>query len=127
MASCPSSTTSNAPKAERHGINLALAILTLIIGISLLGDSALAQATFIPFLVGFWMLFAGIARLTVGFAAPKGVKGWLIAGGIATAILGILVMLNPIWSGIALVWLFAIILLVFGVIRVIEFFRKPVA
>ncbi|AZA09970.1 HdeD family acid-resistance protein [Corynebacterium pseudopelargi] len=111
------------PRALRSGWDLALAILTLIIGIGLLGNSAMAQATIVPYLVGFWLIFIGAGRIAAGVVGPRSLKATLLITGTLVLLLGVAVMFNPLFSAIVLSYIFASVLIAFGVIRVLEFFR----
>ena len=84
-----------------------------------------AQATFIPTIVGTWMIMWALIRLMTA----QGVKYLSYAAGrhlqlsaIGTLILGLLVVLFPIIYGVAAVWMAALGLLVTGLVFVGDFF-----
>ena len=113
------------PKQARTGWDLVDGILTVVAGLILLTDSVGAQATFIPTIVGTWMIMRALIRLMTA----QGVKYLSYAAGrhlqlsaIGTLILGLLVVLFPIIYGVAAVWMAALGLLVTGLVFVGDFF-----
>lgn len=113
------------PKQARTGWDLVNGILTVVVGLILLSASAGAQATYIPTIVGTWMIMWALIRLMTA----QGVKYLSYAAGrhlqlsaIGTLILGLLVVLFPMFFGVAAVWMAALALLVTGLVFVGDFF-----
>lgn len=72
-----------------------------------------AQA--LVYLVGLWAILTGIFEVVAGFELPFS-KDWLLAlAGALSIIFGVLMFVNPLSGGIAIVWLIGIYALVFGV------------
>lgn len=115
----------------RSGWNLALAVITLLLGISLLGDTMIEQAALIPVIFGIWLISVGIMRIVLGFTGARllgtGPTALLLISGTALALLGCLVVANPWFTGAVLSFMFAGSLCAFGIFRIVEFFtaRKP--
>ena len=112
-------------KPARTGWDLVTGILTVVVGLILLSASAGAQATYIPTIVGVWLIAWALIRLMTA----QGLKYLSFAAGrhlqlsaIGTLILGLLVLLFPIIYGVAAVWMAALGLLVTGLVFVGDFF-----
>ena len=112
-------------KQVRTGWDLINGILTMVVGLILLTASAGAQATYIPTIVGVWLIAWALIRLM----AAQGLKYLSFAAGrhlqfsaIGTLILGLLVLLFPMFFGTVAVWLIALVLLLAGLVFVGDFF-----
>ena len=112
-------------KPARTGWDLVNGILTVVIGLILLSASAGAQATYIPTIVGVWLIAWALIRLMTA----QGLKYLSFAAGrhlqfsaIGTLILGLLVLLFPMFFGAVAVWLIALVLLLAGLVFVGDFF-----
>lgn len=113
------------PKQARTGWDLVNGILTVVAGLILLSASAGAQATYIPTIVGVWLIAWALIRLMTA----QGLKYLSFAAGrhlqfsaIGTLILGLLVLLFPMFFGAVAVWMAALGLLVTGLVFVGDFF-----
>lgn len=112
-------------KPARTGWDLVNGILIVVVGLILLSASAGAQATYIPTIVGVWLIAWALIRLMTA----QGLKYLSFAAGrhlqfsaIGTLILGLLVLLFPMCFGVAAVWMAALALLVTGLVFVGDFF-----
>ena len=112
-------------KPARTGWDLVNGILTVVVGLILLSASAGAQATYIPTIVGVWLIAWALIRLMTA----QGLKYLSFAAGrhlqfsaIGTLILGLLVLLFPMFFGAVAVWMAALGLLVTGLVFVGDFF-----
>lgn len=112
-------------KPARTGWDLVNGILTVVVGLILLSASAGAQATYIPTIVGVWLIAWALIRLMTA----QGLKYLSFAAGrhlqfsaIGTLILGLLVLLFPMFFGTVAVWLIALVLLLAGLVFVGDFF-----
>lgn len=112
-------------KPARTGWDLVNGILTVVIGLILLSASAGAQATYIPTIVGVWLIAWALIRLMTA----QGLKYLSFAAGrhlqfsaIGTLVLGLLVLLFPMFFGAVAVWLIALVLLLAGLVFVGDFF-----
>lgn len=112
-------------KPARTGWDLVNGILTVVVGLILLTASAGAQATYIPTIVGVWLISWALIRLMIA----QGLKYLSFAAGrhlqfsaIGTLILGLLVLLFPMFFGAVAVWLIALVLLLAGLVFVGDFF-----
>ena len=112
-------------KPARTGWDLINSILTVMVGLILLTASAGAQATYIPTIVGVWLVAWALIRLMTA----QGMKYLSYAAGrhlqfsaIGTLILGLLVLLFPMFFGAVAVWLIALVLLLAGLVFVGDFF-----
>ena len=112
-------------KPARTGWDLVNAILTIFVGLLLLSASAGAQATYIPTIVGVWLISWALIRLMIA----QGLKYLSYSAGrhlqfsaIGTLILGLLVVLFPVLFGAVAVWLIALVLMLAGFVFVGDFF-----
>ena len=112
-------------KPARTGWDLINGILTVVVGLILLTASAGAQATYIPTIVGVWLVAWALIRLMTA----QGMKYLSYAAGrhlqfsaIGSLVLGLLVLLFPMFFGAVAVWLIARVLLVAGLVFVGDFF-----
>ena len=112
-------------KPARTGWDLVNAILTIFVGLLLLSASAGAQATYIPTIVGVWLISWALIRLMTA----QGLKYLSYSAGrhlqfsaIGSLVLGLLVLLFPIIFGVAAVWMAALGLLATGLVFVGDFF-----
>ena len=112
-------------KPARTGWDLVNAILTIFVGLLLLSASAGAQATYIPTIVGVWLISWALIRLMTA----QGLKYLSYSAGrhlqfssIGNLILGLLVVLFPVLFGAVAVWLIALVLMLAGFVFVGDFF-----
>lgn len=112
-------------KPARTGWDLVNGILTVVAGLILLSASAGAQATYIPTIVGVWLIAWALIRLMtaqamkyLSYAAGRHLQ----LSAIGTLILGLLVLLFPMFFGAVAVWMAALGLLVTGLVFVGDFF-----
>lgn len=138
------------PKEVRSGWGLASAILSIVIGLSLMMDSLIAQAELLPLLVGIWAVFIGVGRIMLGIQLrkapgavadaaglsaediPAGVAEfgatvsksavWIIASGVLTVLLGLIIWANPLFSGIVITIMIAGGFFALGIARIVDFF-----
>ena len=113
------------PKHARTGWDLVDGILTVVVGLILLTASVGAQATYIPIIVGAWMITWALIRLMTAqdmkyldYAAGRHLQ----FSAIGSLILGFFVLLFPMIFGVAAVWMVALGLLVTGLVFVGDFF-----
>ena len=112
-------------KPARTGWDLINGILTVVVGLILLTASAGAQATYIPTIVGVWLVAWALIRLMTA----QGMKYLSYAAGrhlqfsaIGSLVLGLLVLLFPMFFGAVAVWLIALVLMLAGLVFMGDFF-----
>ena len=112
-------------KPARTGWDLINGILTVVVGLILLTASAGAQATYIPTIVGVWLIAWALIRLMtaqslkyLSYAAGRHLQ----FSAIGALVLGLLVVLFPMFFGAVAVWLIALVLLLAGLVFVGDFF-----
>ncbi len=88
-------------------------VLAVLAGILCLREPFQTIAVLALLLGAIWVV-GGIAEMIHGF----GNSGWAVFSGIVTAIAGIVVLVWPLSSMVALAWLFGITLLVLGVLTI---------
>ena len=112
-------------KPARTGWDLVNAILTIFVGLLLLSASAGAQATYIPTIVGVWLISWALIRLMTA----QGLKYLSYSAGrhlqfsaIGSLVFGLLIVLFPVFFGSVAVWLIALVLMLAGFVFVGDFF-----
>jgi uncharacterized membrane protein HdeD (DUF308 family) len=77
------------------------------------------------FVIAYWSIFTGILQIAAAVRLRHEVQGelWLILGGIASVVFGVLLVLFPGSGALAVVWLIGIYAIVFGVALVMVGFR----
>jgi uncharacterized membrane protein HdeD (DUF308 family) len=116
---------SNRKETENWGWSLAGGIIDLIIGILLVSRPALPIAI-LPFFVGFGILFRSI--MAIGWAIElkkQRVLDWgnLLAIGILGLIFSFIIIWNPVFGGLTIVFYTAAAFLVIGIFEVYLAFR----
>lgn len=68
------------------------------------------------FVIAYWSIFTGIIQIVAAIRLRREVKGevWLILGGIASVVFGVLLVLFPGSGALAVVWLIGIYAILFG-------------
>ena len=100
---------------------MAAGLLELIIGNLLIFYPAVTL-TILPLFIGFWLLFGGIMGIGSSFLYKSlGGKGWrwFLALGIFTVLFSIVLLVNPIYAGISIVFLTTISLITLGLFRMV--------
>lgn len=109
-------------RKETHGWGWYLVggIFDLIIGLFLISSPVMTMAM-LPFFVGFWLLFRGIMAIGISIQlSTMGIPnwGWLLVSGIATIIFSILVLANPVFGGLSIVYMTAFAFIMIGIFRI---------
>lgn len=96
-------------------------ILELVIGTLLIMYPAISL-TILPFFIGFWLLFGGIMGIgsSIQYKSLGGRNwGWLLVLGILTVLFSILLLANPIFAGISIVFMTSFSLIALGMYRMV--------
>lgn len=116
---------SNRNEIQGWGWYLAGGIIDLIIGILLITHPLMTMAI-LPFYVGFWLLFQGFMAIGLSFQL-KSVSvpswGWLLFLGILTLLFSFLLLANPVFAGLSIVYMTAMAFVTAGVFRIILAFN----
>ncbi len=99
-------------------------ILALIIGALILAWPGMTLVT-LTWIVGIFVLLAGICALIALIGSHKGQRGVLIAGGLLGIILGCIFLAWPIGTTAVLLWLLMIWLVLYGIYRIVHAIRQP--
>lgn len=111
---------SSRSEIQGWGWYLAGGILDLIVGVLLMAHPLMTMAI-LPFYVGFWLLFRSIMAIGFSFQLNSyGVPnwGWLLLAGILTLLFSILLLANPIFAGLSIVYMTALAFIFMGVFRI---------
>jgi uncharacterized membrane protein HdeD (DUF308 family) len=86
-------------------------------------------ATFVGFLIAFWAVFIGIARIAMAIQLRKEIKGegWLILSGILSVVFGALVFAQPGVGVTTVLWMAAIFSVLIGTLLVVLSFKLKTA
>ena len=108
---------------ERWGLLLAHGIVGVLIGVIAFAWPGITVVAFV-LLVAAWALISGVTMLMSAFKlkASHG-RGWLMFGGIASLIYGVLLVVSPMIGALVGIWWIGAYALVFGVIVVVFAFR----
>ncbi|HYW27210.1 MAG TPA: DUF308 domain-containing protein [Terriglobales bacterium] len=100
-----------------------LAILSFVVGVYLLGHVSLSLLV-LALLLGLYWIFHGVTELfvAIGHAELPG-RAWMIASGILSAVVGVIVVVAPGISLFALTLLLGVWLIVFGVMAIVRALR----
>ena len=99
-------------------------IIALIIGALILAWPGMTLVT-LTWIVGIFVLLAGICALIALIGSHKGQRGVLIAGGLLGIILGCIFLAWPIGTTAVLLWLLMIWLVLYGIYRIVHAIRQP--
>lgn len=108
---------------ERWGLLLASGVLGILIGIGAFVWPGITVLAFV-LMIAAWALISGVTLLASAFhlKASHG-RGWLVFGGIASVLYGILLVISPLIGALVLTWWIGAYALVFGVALVVLAFR----
>ncbi len=78
-------------------------------------------AVFLLFFIAFWALITGIFEIIYAIAQWKTLpgKGWILTGGVLSIIIGAILLSNPVAGALALMWVIALYLVLFGIMLII--------
>lgn len=111
---------SNKNEMKDWGWYLAGGILDLIIGALLLSHPLMTMAI-LPLYVGFWLLFQSILFIGLSFQLKSaGIPqwGWLLFWSIITLLFSFLLLANPLFAGLSIVYMTAFALITAGIFRI---------
>lgn len=113
---------------EDKWLLLAEGILGLVFGF-LVFRSPETFATFVGFLIGFWAMFIGIARIAMAIQLRKEIQGegWLILSGVLSILFGIIVFTQPGVGVTTVLWMAGIFAILIGVLLAVLSFRLKAA
>ena len=100
-------------------------ILELVIGTLLIMYPAVS-ITILPLFIGFWLLFGGIMGIgsSLQYKSLGGTNwGWLLVLGMLTVLFSILLLANPVFAGISIVFMTSLSLIALGIYRVVFAFN----
>ncbi|MXV38539.1 HdeD family acid-resistance protein [Flavobacteriaceae bacterium Ap0902] len=110
---------SNRDRIDNWGWPLAFGVTTMIIGILMLTNPALSMTTLALF-IGFILLFRSISYISYSLDLKNyGIKnwGWMLGFGIISAIVSIVLILNPVIAGLSVVLLVALNFILVGILN----------
>jgi uncharacterized membrane protein HdeD (DUF308 family) len=111
--------TSIGTKGSSWVLKLLLGVLQIGVGIYLLRHPHVTFATFI-LLIGFTLIFRGVFDMVVAFTEKMSATNRTLSliGGAIALIVGIIVLFQPVTSGVAFVWLLGLYCLISGPIMI---------
>jgi uncharacterized membrane protein HdeD (DUF308 family) len=111
---------SNRNELEGWGWHLALGIVTLLVGIMLVGNPAISMVT-LPFFVGFVVLFRSIMAISTSLELRNYYImdwGYLFGLGILGTIFSFMLLFNPSFAGLSLVIWTGLALVLIGIFSI---------
>ena len=116
---------SNREKLKGWGWRLAGGILMIIMGVILLLYPGISMVI-LPFVVGFWLMFAGIYMIAGSIELRDYYIrdwGWLLVFGVLVVILAFFMILRPLFGAFNVVYLTSFALMVLGISEIILSFK----
>jgi len=114
-------------KGNRSGMMLASGILSTLAGIWVVfRGGTYAIAVVMPYIFAAWVMAAGIMRIADAVTRKSehdGIKGWELAIGILSTILGFALMFNPLFSTAMVSFTMAFTMIAHGIGLLEMFFR----
>jgi len=111
---------SNKSEMKDWGWYLSGGVLDLLIGILLITHPMMTMAI-LPLYIGFWLLFQSTLSIGLSFQLKSfGTLGWgwLLFWSIITLLFSFLLLFNPIFAGLSIVYMTAFALITAGVFRI---------
>ena len=100
---------------RNRGWHMFLGIVDILLGLSLMGHIA-ASVAILRIVVGIWFLFRGISLLS--FSRIMGGSWILVAGGLLTALFGLLIIFNAGFGSVTIIVFTAIAFMIIGAFNV---------
>ena len=119
-------------KGRKHltnwGWGIFVGIISLLAGLTVLAQpfmATLITASFLIYLVGFMIIIAGVSSIVTGIRLRREVDNeWsMIIGGLLSLIFGLLLVFNPLFSVIMLLYFIGALSLVGGIILIFLAFQ----
>jgi uncharacterized membrane protein HdeD (DUF308 family) len=108
---------------ERWRLLLIHGIAGVVIGIAAFVWPGITTLAFV-LLIAAWALVSGVTMLVSAFKLKTSHgRGWLILGGIASLLYGILLVISPLVGAIVLAWWLGAYAIVFGIVLLVLAFR----
>lgn len=112
------------PATQRNAWGIVRVIISVVLGVFLFAGSA--QASYIPILVGVWLIFISLVQLVFGggrqYMGHTSVRRKIQWGAWIALVLGILTVIFPVFFGTLAVWLIGLCLLGAGVYCLVSYF-----
>jgi uncharacterized membrane protein HdeD (DUF308 family) len=120
---------SRAPGSGHRTLNVVEGLIDIAIGVLAIFAPGFTSLLAI-YLVGAFLIIAGLFQLFEGFVAPRGTRTFgtsnrwiLVGGGLFALIVGVLIVLFPEGGILALLWLIGIFLVIIGIVNIISGLR----
>lgn len=109
------------------GWGIFVGIISILAGLAVLSQpvlTAMFTASFIVSLVGIMIIISGVSSIVTGFRLRKTSGEWtMIFGGVLTLILGLLLVMNPLFSALVYVYMVAVFSIIGGIVLITVAFR----
>ncbi len=110
---------------QRSAVDVVLGVLLALVGLVILGNAVVATAVSISFL-GWMALVIGVAQLIGALLRVREGHAWSsVLGGALLAVLGLLILRNPLAAALTLTLVAAALFLAVGVTRIALSFAFP--
>ena len=108
-----------AERHERWGMFVVEGVIDIIVALAAVFWPGLTAIALV-FLIGAWAIITGIAEIAAAIRLRRAIHGeWLLAlGGIASLVLGILLIIAPAMGALVVVWWIAAWAIIFGVLLI---------
>lgn len=110
---------------SRSGWDIFFGLVLVVLGFVVLGDAILATAVSVLFL-GWMSLIGGVVLLVASLFRIKSGGFWsALLGGALLAVLGVVILRNPVLTAVTLTLLAGSFFLVGGIVRIVGAFQYP--
>ncbi len=115
-------------KENKRGAVLCHGIISILLALLLFSSPFLEMATFIPYILAFWVLVSGSTRAFLGFSLRKEKEeqkegNRLLLTGIAGIVVGLLMCMNPFFTGLIIAYMIGFGFLYQGFESLVIFFK----
>lgn len=112
---------------ENWGWGMFSGVISILAGLAILAHPVLTtlfSVSFIASIAGIMIVFSGVSSIVTGFRLRKTSGEWMmIIGGVLTSLLGLLLLMNPLFSALVFVYILAIFALIGGIVMITLAFK----
>ena len=109
------------------GWGIFVGIISILAGLAVLSQpvlTAIFTASFIVTFVGILIIISGVSSIVTGFRLRKTSGEWMmILGGALSLILGLLLVMNPLFSALVFVYMIAAFSIIGGIVLIVISFQ----
>ncbi len=112
---------------ENWGWGIFSGVVSILAGLAILAHPVLTtlfSASFIASIAGIMIVLSGVSSIVIGFRFRKTSGEWMmIIGGVLTSLLGLSLLMNPLFSALVFVYILATFALIGGIVMIALAFK----